>query len=108
MRTIRFGRRFDAVLIHDAIDYMVTEDDLRRAIATAFVHCRPGGISLLVPDHTAENFESTSDHGGTDDVTGRGMRYLEWTWDPDPTDTWIQTEYPFPLRDADGLSSGRP
>ena len=30
------------------------------------------------------------------------MRYLEWTWDPDPTDTWIQTEYAFLLRDADG------
>ena len=30
------------------------------------------------------------------------MRYLEWTWDPDPTDTWIQTECPFLLRNADG------
>lgn len=30
------------------------------------------------------------------------MRYLEWTGDPDPADTWIVTEYAFLFRDADG------
>jgi hypothetical protein len=30
------------------------------------------------------------------------VRYLEWTWDPDPADTWALTEYAFLLRDADG------
>jgi hypothetical protein len=30
------------------------------------------------------------------------VRYLDWTWDPDPADTWIQTEYAFLLRNADG------
>jgi hypothetical protein len=30
------------------------------------------------------------------------VRYLEWTWDPDPSDTWTQTEYVFLLREADG------
>ena len=45
MRTVRLKREFDAVFIHDAIDYMLTLDDLRRAIQTAFVHCRPGGVA---------------------------------------------------------------
>ena len=27
------------------------------------------------------------------------MRYLEWTYDPDPSDTWTLTEYVFVLRD---------
>jgi hypothetical protein len=70
-----------------AVDYMTSEADLRHAIETAFVHCRPGGIAVLIPDHTAETFEAASDHGGNDDPTGRGVRYLEWTW-PDPADTW--------------------
>src|SRR5680860_38294 len=102
MRTVRLGRTFDAVFIHDAVDYMTSEADLRQAVGTAFVHCRPGGIAVFVPDHTAETFEEMSDHGGRDDASGRGIRYLDWTWDPDPADSWVLTEYAFLLRDADG------
>src|SRR5262245_37740377 len=76
--------------------------DMRQVIETAFEHCRPGGIALFVPDHTADNFEPVTDHGGSDGPDGRGARYLEWTWDPDPTDTWIRSEYAFLLRDTDG------
>jgi SAM-dependent methyltransferase len=102
MRTLRLGRRFDAVFIHDAVDYMTTERELQQALETAFAHCRPGGIAVFVPDHTAETFEPASDHGGTDSADGRGVRYLEWSWDPDPGDTWILTEYAFLLRERDG------
>src|SRR5262249_18839317 len=35
MKTLRLGRLFDAVFIHDAIMYMTCEDDLRCAIQTA-------------------------------------------------------------------------
>ncbi|MGH3787058.1 MAG: class I SAM-dependent methyltransferase [Pseudonocardiaceae bacterium] len=102
MRTVRLGRTFDAVFVHDAVDYMTSEADLRQAVETAFVHCRPGGIAVFVPDCIVESFEATSDHGGNDDADGRGVRYLEWVWDPDPADTWTVTEYAFLLRDADG------
>src|SRR6185436_20585470 len=43
MRTVRLGREFDCVFVHDAVVYMTTEDDLRRAIETAYLHCKPGG-----------------------------------------------------------------
>lgn len=104
MRTVRLARTFDAVFVHDAVDYMTGEADLRLAIGTAFVHCRPGGIAVFIPDHTLETFQTTTDHGGQDehDGDGRGVRYLEWTWDPDPADTWILTDYAFLLREADG------
>lgn len=85
MRKIRLGRLFDVVFIHDAIDYMVTLDDLRRALATAFVHCRPGGVALFVPDWTKEHFRESTSFGGHDSGD-RGLRYLEWTTDPDPDD----------------------
>jgi SAM-dependent methyltransferase len=98
MRTVRLGRRFDAVLVHDAIDYMTSQDDLRQALVTAFEHCRPGGILVLAPDHTAETFLPGTDHGGTDAPDGHGVRYLEWTVDPDSSDTEITTEYAFLLR----------
>ena len=105
MRTMRLGRTFDAVFAHDAVDYMTTEVDLAAAITTAFVHCRPGGRAVFMPDAITEIFEPSSDHGGTedpDDPHGRAVRFLDWTWDPDPTDTWTQTEYTFLLREVDG------
>ena len=101
MRSLRLGRSFDAVFLHDAVDYMATEGDLRRAIETAFVHCLPGGIAVFVPDQTRETFEECSSHGGSDGPDGRGVRYLDWTWDPDPADSWSLTEYVFLLRNAD-------
>lgn len=102
MRTLRLGRSFDAVFVHDAVDYMTTEADLAQAIQTAFVHCRPGGVAVFVPDATRERFEATSEHGGSDGGDGRGARYLEWVWDPDASDTSVLAEYAFLLRDVDG------
>lgn len=102
MTHLRLGQEFDAVFIHDAIDYMATEHQLREAIETAFTHCRPGGIVVLAPDHTSETFEVASQQGGTDAPDGRGVRYLEWSWDPDPDDEWTLTEYAFLLRDSSG------
>ncbi len=102
MRTVRLGRVFDAVFVHDAVDYMTSESDLRQAIETAFLHCRPGGCAVFVPDATAETFAPGSDCGGSDAADGRGARYLEWTWDPDPADSHVLTAYAFVLREADG------
>lgn len=101
MRTVRIGREFDCVFIHDAIVYMTREEDLRHAIETAFVHCRPGGAALFAPDHVRENFRPSTDHGGEDDGI-RALRYLEWTWDPDPGDTIYTVDYAYLLRDRDG------
>lgn len=102
MRTLRLGREFDAVFIHDAIEYMTSEEELLAALTTASLHCRAGGLVVVIPDATAETFEPSTDCGGSDDADGRGVRYLEWTWDPDPDDDWVQTEYSFLLREADG------
>jgi SAM-dependent methyltransferase len=101
MRTVRLRRQFDCVFVHDAVQYMTTESDLQRAIETAAVHCRPGGAALFAPDHLKETFRPSTDHGGHDDGR-RGLRYLEWTWDPDPDDTSYLTEYAYLLREADG------
>ena len=55
MRTIRLGRRFDAVFVHDAVAYMTTDSDLSAAVSTAFEHCRPGGLLLVAPKHFRES-----------------------------------------------------
>lgn len=102
MRTVRLGRAFDAVFVHDAVAYMTDEADLARAIETARAHTRAGGVAVFIPDHIAETFEERTEHGGADGPDGRAARYLEWTRDPDPGDSTILTEYALLLRDADG------
>jgi SAM-dependent methyltransferase len=86
MRTLRLGRTFDVVFIHDAISYLTSEDDLRAAIETAAVHVRPGGAVVLTPDATQEIFKPGTDTGGHDGDDGRSLRYLEWTHAPEPPD----------------------
>jgi SAM-dependent methyltransferase len=101
MRSVRLGREFDAVFVHDAVCYMTTELDLQQAIETAFVHCRPGGVALFAPDFVRETFGPGADHGGSDDGR-RGLRYLEWAWDPDPADTTYVVDYAYMLRGDEG------
>ncbi len=98
MRTLRLGRAFDVVFIHDAIAYMTTQYDLRLALETAFLHCTPGGLALVVPDHVRETFEPSTEHGGSDGED-RALRYLEWTYDPDDTDATYTVEYAYLLRE---------
>ncbi len=99
MRTLRLGRQFDVVFIHDAIVYMTSEEDLRLAIKTAYEHCNPGGVALFAPDHTRETFKPDTQHGGHDRGR-RSMRYLEWTWDPDPDDTTYTSLMVYVLREG--------
>jgi SAM-dependent methyltransferase len=100
MTSVRLGRVFDAVFIHDAIMYMTTEDQLRRALETAFLHCKPGGSALIMPDVVRETFVSLTTHGGHDGE-GRSIRYIEWTFDPDSSDTNYTVDFAYLLRDGD-------
>ncbi|MGB8349201.1 MAG: class I SAM-dependent methyltransferase, partial [Gaiella sp.] len=93
MRTLRLGQTFDAVFVHDAIAYMTNESDLADCIGTAFAHTRPGGVALFVPDFTRETFAPGTSHGGHDGTDGRSLRYLEWSVDPDPSDTTYEVDY---------------
>lgn len=101
MREIRLGRIFDAVFIHDAIMYLQSESDLLMTIQTAYEHCRPGGVALLAPDHVKETFHPATDHGGHDGEDG-GIRYLDWTWDPDPEDSIYFSDMVYLIKDRLG------
>ena len=102
MRTIRLGRHFDVVLVHDAICYATTPADVRATIETAAIHCRQDGVVAVLPDYVRETFTPGTDDGGEDAEDGRGFRYLEWRWDPDPLDDTYLVDYAFLLRDASG------
>lgn len=100
MRTLRLGRSFDAVLVHDAVMYMTSVEALRAVMRTALAHLRPGGVAVFAPDCTRETFAPGTAHGGDDDGE-RGLRYLEWTFDPDPEDSTYTVDFALLLRDGD-------
>ena len=106
MRNVRLGRQYDAVFIHDAISYLTTEDDLAKAVETAYIHGLPGGAALFAPDHTRETYKPSTSHGGTDSGN-RGLRYLEWAWDPDPADSTYIMDMVYLMREGDNVDCVR-
>lgn len=100
MRTLRLRRQFDFVFVHDAISYMTTEADLRRALKTVFLHCRPGGVALLQPDDVRETFLPSRDSGGHRDGK-RSARYIELTRPMKPGRDSTTVDYTLTLKERD-------
>ena len=102
MRSLRLGRTFDCVFIHDAIEYMVSREDLRAALDTAFVHLKPGGVLLLTPDCTRET-QKPGIHPGGHDGDGRSLRYLMWTHPPNEGASTYDVDFAIMMKVADGV-----
>src|SRR5688572_18001876 len=104
MRTLRLGRTFDLVLVHDAIVYMTSREDLLAAARTAFAHTRPGGAAIFEPDAIRETFKEEAVVEGSDEGS-RSARFLMWTWDPDPADETYVVDFAFLLREGTTVRS---
>jgi SAM-dependent methyltransferase len=104
MRSVRLDRAFDAVFVHDALAYILTEPDLQAVFETAAAHCRTGGSGVFVPDYVQETFEPRTSHGGHDSEDGeRGLRYLEWVR-ADPSDpTRHVVDFAYLIREGDEI-----
>lgn len=97
MRKVRLPRMFDAVLIHDSINYMLTKRDLRAAFKTGFVHLRPGGVlytAIEVHGKLQQNKISFSIHKRKNvEIT-----FIEHSYDPNPRDTTYQSTFIYLIR----------
>jgi SAM-dependent methyltransferase len=91
MRTVRLGRKFKAVFIHDAISYMRTEADLRATFDTAAVHLEAGGVFITSPDRFRESFHDPCVDSSTRSDGRTELTFIEYTHDPDPADTTVET-----------------
>lgn len=101
MRSLRLDRQFDAVFVHDAVCHLTSRDDLLACMRIARIHCKPGGVALFMPDFVRERFSSSVHHGGHDG-DGRSLRYFEWIFDPDQTDTTYTNDFAYMLREGSG------
>ena len=98
MRNLRLNKQFDAVFVHDAVSYLTKKKDLKAAIETTFLHCKSGGAVAFCPDYIKETLKETTGKGGHN-KGNRGLRYLSWTWDPDPSDTEYYVEFAYLLKE---------
>jgi SAM-dependent methyltransferase len=97
--TMRLGRTFDAVLLHDAVMYCASREALAAAFQTAAAHLRPGGGFVVLPDVVKEDFVEMSTGGGAAEGS-QAARLLEWHWDPDPSDDTYQIDMAILYRDG--------
>ena len=93
MRTVRLGRTFDAVLIHDAVSYLLTEDDLVATFETARAHLSPGGALIVAPDWYRETWRGTEAFSRVRRGEGRELAFFEYRTDLDPDDTTVETVF---------------
>ena len=103
MRTFRLGREFDVVAIHDAVNYMITEDDLRAAIETAAVHLNPGGVVLLAPDCVQETFSGPRVVEWTREAEDRSVTFIEYVGKPQPGSTSVESVFIFVIDEGGEL-----
>ncbi|MEZ6189839.1 MAG: class I SAM-dependent methyltransferase [Phycisphaerales bacterium] len=99
MRSVRLDKTFDVVFIHDAIDYMLSEDDLRRTLETVALHLKPGGLCVIAPTYTRETFVDgdVADDGTSTD--SEELTYFTYIHDPDPSDDTFEMILLYLIRD---------
>jgi len=100
MRTIRLGKTFKAVIIHDAIDYMLTVADLRATFATAAAHLEPGGVFVTAPDHFQETYRDPCVHSSTRSDGQTELTFIEFDYDPNSEDTTVESIMIYLIREG--------
>lgn len=98
MRNIRLDQTFDAVLVHDAASYLLTEQDLRETFATAAVHLRPGGLLMVAPDWVQETFPDGWVYSWDRRQGDIEVNIQEVMVDPDPSDTQVESTYTYTIK----------
>ncbi len=103
MRTFRYGRTFDAILMDDAISYMNCREDFESAFRTAYAHLNKGGILVVTPDVTLETFQQNKTTATQSRRDRLEVVFIENIYDPDPEDDQYETTILYLIRDQGRL-----
>ena len=98
MRNTRLERIFDAVLVHDAASYLLSEQDLTETFATAAAHLRPGGLLMVAPDWVQETFPDGWVYNWDRQQGDIEVNIQEVMVDPDPLDTQVESTYTYSIK----------
>jgi SAM-dependent methyltransferase len=103
MRSVRLETQFDAVAILDSVNYMLTQDDLRDAFETAFVHLRRGGVLLTYVEQIVQGFQQNRTKVMTRRKGDIEITLIENYYDPDPSDTTYESTFAYLIRERGDL-----
>jgi len=103
MRNVRLGKLFDIVLVHDAISYMLTEEDLQAVFETAHAHLKPGGLFLTVVEETPETFKQNKVVHYTHSQNGLEITSVEYFHDLDTTNTTYRIVFVYYIKQNNNL-----
>lgn len=104
MRSARLERKFDAVMIADAVGYMLTESDLLAAFHTAYVHLEPGGVFCTYAEETQEKFKQNGMYTTTHQAGDLEVALVENYYDADSQDTRYESTFLFLIRQQGKLT----
>ncbi len=102
MRSVRLGERFDAVLIHDAVCYLMSEDDIRATLRTARAHLSAGGVLIMAPDWFTETYPGTQISARVRRDASPEFGSVEFDHDPNPDDNALESVFIYFIKNADG------
>jgi SAM-dependent methyltransferase len=103
MRSFRLNSSFDAVLMDDAISHMSSRVDFMAAFRAAHSHLKPGGVLIVTPDVTIENFRQNKTSTFSATRSGVDVGFIENVYDPDPTDEQYETTNLYLIREQGKL-----
>lgn len=103
MRSLRLDRTFDAVLAHDAINHMLSPDDLRAAFRTAAAHLRPNGLFLASPERFLGEFQSPEVETATHSDGATTFTYFQYDCLLHPESAVVDTFLTYVIQTADGV-----
>ena len=98
MRSLRLEKTFDAVTIFDSINYMLTTEELRAALVTAFKHLKAGGAFLTLVEETPDSFQQNRTRCSTHAQGDIEITFIEHYYDPDPADTTYEATFVYLIR----------
>lgn len=97
MRKVRLKKHFDAVLIHDSINYIQTKKDLRSAFRTGFVHLKPGAVLITFAEEYGL-IEQNKIRFSTHKKDNVEITFIEHYHDPDRRDTTFEGTFIYFIR----------
>jgi SAM-dependent methyltransferase len=97
MRNVRLRAKYDAVLIHDSINYMLTKKDLKAAFKTGYNHLKSGGVLVtFVEEHG--HLKQNKIHYSICRKDSTEITFIEHYYDPNPNDTTFECTFIFLIR----------
>ncbi len=98
MRSARLEKTFDAVIIPESINYMLTEKDLGAAFKTAFIHLRQGGVLCTFAEYHKDRFQQNMTWSAMLNKGNIDITFIQNNYDPDPSDTFFEATFVYLIR----------